>query len=122
VPASARSPKPSAALLSAALGALVCTAPACGGSVESQTPETPFACQTGVSASPEVTSSTTLAMTQAEFTAECDARHGVFEVEPHCGGLNNCRGISYDIGTQVLTEHTCRATNTCAGYSCIICD
>jgi hypothetical protein len=119
---SPRSPKPSAALLSAALGALLLAAPACDGTSASQTPQQPFECESGVSPTPEVTSSTVQAMTQAQFASECEARSGVFEIEPHCGGLNHCRGLSYDTATQVLTEHTCRATNTCAGFSCIVCN
>jgi hypothetical protein len=30
--------------------------------------------------------------------------------------------MSYDTETQTLLQHTCRATNTCAGFSCVICD
>jgi len=116
------SPKPSAALLSAALGALLLAAPACDGTSVNQVPSQPFECASGVSPTPEVTSSKVQAMTQAQFTSECEARNGVFEIEPHCGGLNHCRGLSYDTGIQVLTEHTCRATNTCAGFSCIVCN
>jgi hypothetical protein len=61
-------------------------------------------------------------MTQDVFTSQCNARHGLFEVQPHCGGSNACRGMSYDSETKTLTEHSCRATNTCAGFSCVICD
>lgn len=59
-------------------------------------------------------------MTENQFKSECAAKGGRFELEPECGGHNSCKGMSYDVGTQTLTEHTCRGTNTCAGYSCII--
>lgn len=68
-----------------------------------------------------VTSQMTVAMTQAEFQALCSSNGGTFEIMPHCGGFNSCMGISYDTGTQVLSQHTCRGLNTCAGYSCVIC-
>jgi len=60
-------------------------------------------------------------MTLEKFTADCDARHGVVEIPPHCGGFNSCKGLSYDTDTQVLTEHTCRGMNSCFGYSCVLC-
>ena len=115
---------PSRALLSAALGALLWgAAPACAGSPGTSGGDAAFACDGGVSSNPSVTASSVVAdLTLDRFTAQCDARSGVVELQPHCGGLNNCRGMSYDTGTQTLTEHTCRATNTCAGYTCVICD
>jgi hypothetical protein len=70
-----------------------------------------------------ITSSTVVAdMTLEKFTADCDALGGALEIHPHCGGFNSCKGMSYDTGTQTLTEHTCKGLNTCAGYSCIICN
>lgn len=59
------------------------------------------------------------AMTQAQFEKMCADKGGKVELHAHCGGANSCRGMSYDTGTHVLTEHECRATNTCAGYSCV---
>lgn len=59
-------------------------------------------------------------MTLEKMTADCDARGGTVETYAHCGGLNSCRGMSYDETTQVLTEHTCRGLNTCAGYGCVV--
>ena len=123
------------ALLSAALGGLLCVA-ACSPKTSTQNPDAaatadtgaeasvePFECDGGVVAEAGVTSSQMVpSLTLEDFTKQCDARHGVVEIEPHCGGSNNCRGFTYDTGTQLLTEHTCRATNACAGYSCIICD
>ena len=124
------------ALLSAALGGLLCVA-ACAPKATTQTSSDaaatadagdeasaePFECDGGVVADAGVTSSQMVpSLTLDDFTSQCDAQHGVVEISPHCGGSNNCRGFTYDTGTQLLTQHTCRATNACAGYSCIICD
>ena len=123
---------PSRALLSAALGALVwASSTACAGKSSDPgsssgssgtTQSASFTCDGGVSPSPAVTSSSVVALSQQDFANQCSAANGVFEIQPHCGGLNNCRGMSYDTGTQTLTQHTCRGTNTCAGYSCVVCD
>ncbi len=82
------------------------------------------ACEGGPGdAAPIITSSTIVPdLTLEDFTAECDKRGGTVEIHPHCGGENTCRGMSYDTGTQTLTEHTCRGMNVCAGFSCVICD
>jgi hypothetical protein len=79
-------------------------------------------CDGGVSPNPQVTSSTAGAVTQDQFTALCLAQNGFFELQPHCGGSNACRGMSYDSTTQTLIDHTCRGMNSCAGFSCLICD
>jgi hypothetical protein len=93
-----------------------------GATSNGDTPVPATSCDGPVSSDPAVTSSTVIAnMTRDDFAARCDARHGILEVQPHCGGSNACRGLSYDSGTGALTEHTCRATNTCAGFSCVIC-
>ncbi len=55
-----------------------------------------------------------------QFSLDCEELGGVVELHAHCGGVNTCRGFSYDDVTQVLTEHTCRALNTCSGFSCVI--
>ncbi|MEB2314000.1 MAG: hypothetical protein OZ928_19305 [Polyangiaceae bacterium] len=102
---------PSRALGAAALAGLVGLAvSACGASTpESNTP------------GGEITSSEVVPdLTLATFTAQCDERHGKVEVHPHCGGVNTCKGFSYDTSTQTLTEHTCKGLNTCGGYSCVI--
>jgi hypothetical protein len=118
------------ALLAAALAGLLSTAQACGSSDSdtadgaSQTGASSSSvagCETGVVSNPSVTSSTKVAMTQEEFAATCASRNGTVQVHPHCGGANSCRGMSYDSGTEALTEHSCRASNTCTGFSCIIC-
>jgi hypothetical protein len=98
------------------------TASAGGAPVNGDTPIPNTGCPDGVSPTPEVTSTVVGPVTQQEFEDMCSARHGIFEIQPGCGGSNAGRGFSYDSGTQKLTEHTCRATNTCAGYSCVICD
>jgi len=126
----------SQALLSAALSGLLSLAsaacdasganPSAGAaSAETTNGDTPIpatACDGGVSPNPTVTSTTVGALTLGQFTSQCNTDNGIVEVQPHCGGSNACRGMSYDTETQTLSEHTCRATNTCAGYSCVVCD
>jgi hypothetical protein len=92
-----------------------------GATTNGDTPIPDTGCATGVVPDPMVTSSTVGALTEDEFKALCDAQGGIFEIQPHCGGSNACRGFSYDANTETLIEHTCRATNTCAGYSCVVC-
>jgi hypothetical protein len=79
------------------------------------------ACDGGMPDKPAVTSSKMVVMTQEEFAQQCTSMDGLMEIQPECGGSNACRGMSYDTGTETLTEHTCRGTNTCAGYTCIVC-
>jgi len=126
----------SQALLSAALSGLLGVVPACHSASTEATasddttgtvvsPDTPIpdtTCDGGVVPSPQVTSATAGAVAQADFESECADKGGIFEVQPNCGGSNACRGMSYDSATQTLTEHTCRATNSCAGFSCVVCD
>jgi hypothetical protein len=128
----------SAALLSAALGGLLCVASsACSSSNVSGTSPTPVStgtaanadtpvpdttCDGGVLPNRQITSSTVAALTLDQFTAQCQALSGILEIQPHCGGSNACRGMSYDSETQTLTEHTCRMLNSCAGFSCVVCD
>jgi hypothetical protein len=77
----------------------------------------------GCSSDPELTSSQTVAnLNVAEFTQKCDARGGTVEDIPHCGGLNTCKGFSYDLTTKLLSEHTCKGAATCAGWNCVIPD
>ena len=117
----------SQALLAAALGGLLCVA-GCSSS-NSSTPATnedsPIPntqCPT-MDANPSVTSITAVNdETQDVFQSQCAAKNGIFEVQPQCGGANACKGMSYDSKTETMMEHTCRATNTCAGYSCVVCD
>lgn len=79
-------------------------------------------CPSGQIANPSVTNTIMGAVTEADFRTQCDAKHGIFETQPHCGGSNACRGMSYDDERQTLTEHSCKATNTCGGFSCVVCD
>lgn len=120
----------SQALLSAALGGLLCLA-ACGGdSTENGDPNigssggavTAESCKDGVVDKPAITKTESVAdLSLDAFTADCNARSGTVEVHPHCGGVNNCRGFSYDSDTDTLTEHTCKGANTCTGFSCVVC-
>ena len=87
-------------------------------------PHTPIPatmCAFGQVPHPAVTSAAVGAITQDEFASLCAAKNGIFEIQPLCGGSNSCRGMSYDSGSETLTEHSCQATNTCAGYSCVVC-
>jgi hypothetical protein len=58
-------------------------------------------------------------MTLDMFTAECTDQHGKLEMHSHCGGMNSCKGFSYDTSSHVFSEHTCKALNTCSGFSCV---
>jgi hypothetical protein len=141
-------PAASNVLLAAALSGLLCVASACSDPGSGSTGDTTSAaggsggggsgstsstdatggsapsigCVGGVSPDPQVTTSSVVSLTAEEFAMLCDAKNGVVEIHPHCGGVNSCRGFSYDSGTEVFTEHTCRATNTCGGFSCVVCD
>jgi hypothetical protein len=69
---------------------------------------------------PMITSSSTVEGLTAEgFKALCDARNGTVEELSHCSGLATAAGFSYDIDTQLLSEHTCKGANTCAGWNCV---
>jgi hypothetical protein len=93
------------------------------GSSDPDTPVPATECDGGVAADPQITSSMVVAnMTLDQFTAECTALSGLLEIQPHCGGSNACRGMSYDSETQTVIQHSCRATNSCAGFSCVVCD
>jgi hypothetical protein len=96
-----------------------------GGGGTPTNPHTPIPnteCASGQVPNPMVTSSTMMVMTEQQFKDLCSQHMGIFEVQPLCGGSNACRGIAYDSGTGILTEHTCKGTNTCAGYNCVICN
>jgi hypothetical protein len=128
----------SQALLSAALGGLLCLASsgcssspssAAGGSqastgtvVNADTPMPDTTCDGGVVPNRQIMSATMAAVTQDQFAAQCQTMNGILEIQPHCGGSNACRGMSYDSEAQTLIEHTCRGLNSCAGFSCVVCD
>ena len=61
-------------------------------------------------------------MTLDMFKAECTDQHGKIEMHAHCGGMNSCKGFSYDTSSHVFSEHTCKALNTCSGFSCVTAD
>ena len=91
----------------------------CGSS--SSSPATATAGSTADGSVPHVSSTELVPnLSLDQFTQMCDAVSGTVETMPHCGGLNTCRGFAYDIGPQVLTQHTCKGTNTCAGWNCIV--
>jgi hypothetical protein len=103
-------------LLSAAISGLLCLGGAGCASQKPGAAQTVGDASVGMITSSKVDEN----MTLAKFTQVCDARHGTIELHSHCGGMNSCKGMSYDTATQILTEHTCRALNTCAGYSCVV--
>jgi hypothetical protein len=118
----------SQALLAAAIGGLLCLAPACSSNssapeTNEDTPQPATTCSNRASDTPTNSSSTVdPSLTQDKFSSQCSAQNGIMEIQPNCGGSNACRGMSYDNAKQLLTEHNCRAVNTCAGYSCVICN
>lgn len=101
--------RPSARLVGAALLGLLCTPVlACSSDADDNS-------------EPHITSSQALAdVDAANFQERCDARSGTVEVIAHCGGLNTCKGFSYDVTTGLLSEHTCKGAATCAGWNCLI--
>ncbi|HEX7665852.1 MAG TPA: hypothetical protein VF407_15100, partial [Polyangiaceae bacterium] len=101
------------------------SASSCSSSSSEQTGDTPqpdTTCSDAPRPDKAVTQRTVVETSEDDFKAQCAARNGIFEVQPGCGVSNACRGMSYDSGTKALTEHTCRALNSCAGYSCVVCD
>jgi hypothetical protein len=95
-----------------------------GAIIDSGTYDAPSACDAGVADVPIQTSAEFLdaGMTLDDFTQMCSAKGGAVQIEPECGGHNLCRGFSFDDGTEILSYNTCRGTNDCAGFSCIICN
>lgn len=59
-------------------------------------------------------------MTTSTFTARCTQDGGLVQTHAVCGGVNACRGYSFNKYDFVLTEHTCKAMNTCGGISCVV--
>jgi len=106
--------RPSPRLLQASLAGLLCLAAAgCTTKQETAAPSGPG----------EITSSQIIAdLSAADFQGRCDERGGTVEVIPHCGGINTCKGFSYDQTTSELSEHTCAGAATCAGWNCLIPD
>ncbi|MGC4088068.1 MAG: hypothetical protein QM756_09255 [Polyangiaceae bacterium] len=99
---------PSRTLLTAACAGLLIST-ACGSNADEQP------------AAAKITASTLVpGLTEAAFTEMCAERGGVVEVIAHCGGLNTCRGFSYDSTTELLSEHTCKGAATCGGWNCLL--
>jgi Cytochrome c len=59
-------------------------------------------------------------MTFDKFSAECDERGGFVQTHAVCSGNNNCKGVSYNKYSYTMTEHTCKALNSCGGMSCVL--
>jgi hypothetical protein len=114
---------PSSALVTAALAGLLGLTAACSSDAKDPAAsKDPITLPDGGQMEPgEITSSVVdETMTLEKFTADCDTRGGKIEIHPGCHGANTCKGLSYDDGTFVLTEHTCAGLNTCSGYSCVV--
>lgn len=92
------------------------------GTTNPHTPIPNTACPDGILPNPMVLTTTYGPITQPEFEAMCADAGGIFEIQPLCGGSNACRGFAYDAEPQILTQHSCQHTNTCAGYNCVVCD
>ena len=120
--ASASSTSASATATSASASSSDASVSSSSGATNPHTPIPDTACEDGQVPDPVVTSSEVVVLTEEDFRGICSEAGGIFEIQPLCGGSNACRGIAYDSATHVLTEHTCQATNTCAGYNCVVCD
>ncbi len=110
----------SPSLLGAALAGLLCWG---GCSTHDTSADKPGGTGGTATEQPHITSDENVGvMTEAQFTALCDARGGTVEVMPHCGGFATAKGFSYDSTTELLSEHTCHGANTCSGWNCAIPD
>ncbi len=107
---------PSRPLVLAAIGGLLIAATCAVGCADDERTASPSAGGTGSTITSARTDAT---VTLESFSAECAARKGTLQIHPHCGGANSCKGMSYDAGTHVLTEHDCAGLNTCTGFSCV---
>lgn len=58
-------------------------------------------------------------LTLQSFTSLCEERGGVVQTHASCAGANSCAGLSFHSSSGKLSEHSCRATNICAGMSCV---
>jgi hypothetical protein len=103
-------------LVAAALGGLLGLAVCAGGCADDELTNG----STGEGGARITASHIDNSMTRDSFEAACDAQGGQMEDHPHCGGANSCKGMSYDLGTHVYTEHGCRGLNTCTGFSCVL--
>jgi hypothetical protein len=60
-------------------------------------------------------------LTYEQVRALCDARGGHMETYAACAGANRCRGLSYlAYDPFPLTEHTCKGSNSCSGFGCVV--
>lgn len=58
-------------------------------------------------------------ITAKNFESSCDSAGGIVEIHASCGGTNSCKGLSYNKWSHKLTEHSCKAANTCGGFTCV---
>ncbi len=58
-------------------------------------------------------------MTFEKFSQDCQTRGGLVQTHAACSGSNTCQGMSYNKFSHMLSEHTCRAINSCGGMSCV---
>jgi hypothetical protein len=105
-------------LIAAAFGGLLGLSVCAGGCADDEHGNTSGA--TGDGSARITASHIDTSMTRDSFEAACDAAGGRMEDHPHCGGANSCKGMSYDLGTHVYTEHGCEGLNTCTGFSCVL--
>jgi len=103
--------EPRRALLAAALTGLMSVAAAgCATEEEAQQDDTPRV----------LSKVTDESMTFAKFSAECEKRGGLVQTHAVCAGNNACKGLSFNKYSYELTEHTCKALNSCGGMSCVV--
>lgn len=119
-------PTPSTTLLTAAVAGLL-TAIACNQTADdhhqddTDTLDTPK--ETDTTDTPEygITDRRELPdLTFAQFSTDCAARGGLVQTHATCAGNNACRGMSFNKWSKELTEHSCRALNSCGGASCVV--
>ena len=111
----------------AMLGLLASQSVACSGGCGLEEPPTDTAAggtqatsDSGEEAEGILSSKVVPGLTLEAFTSDCQEAGGVVEQHASCGGANSCQGFSYDLETDVYTEHTCRGYNTCSGFSCVV--
>lgn len=54
-----------------------------------------------------------------DFSETCRERGGFVTTHAYCAGSNLCKGLSYADDGTTLTDHSCKAMNSCAGFSCV---
>lgn len=54
------------------------------------------------------------------FATWCEDEGGLVQTHALCAGANACAGMSFNKHNEQLSVHTCRATNSCGGVSCVV--